>query len=324
MCIRDSPDPDGDFNPQDAIDTDGDGTADYLDTDDDGDGIDSFDEIPDLDLDGNPSDALDFDADGIADYLDTDDDNDGVPTLVEVTAEGVLFAKDTDGDTIPDYHDLDDDADGVPTAFEITSRGINFALDTDGDGIFDHVDTDDDGDGIITRLEDLNGNGDPRDDDTDLDGKPNYLESTLLDTDQDGVVDQLDTVDDDPYNDQDGDGFPNLDETIAGTDPLVFNSFPQGFDNPALRASIEIVNFFSPNGDGKNDTWQIKEIDRYIDNQVWIFSRTGTELFYAKPYNNDWDGELDGVELPAGSYYYRIDLDGNDSVDFEGWFFLTR
>ena len=71
--------------------------------------------------------------------------------------------------------------------------------------------------------------------------------------------------DDDPYNDQDGDGYPNLDETIAGTNPLDPNSFPQGFDNPALRASIDIVSFFSPNGDGTNDTWQVKEIDRYSE-----------------------------------------------------------
>ena len=41
----------------------------------------------------------------------------------------------------------------------------------------------------------------------------------LLDADSDGVVDQLDSVDYDPYNDQDGDGFPNQDD-FAGTNPL--------------------------------------------------------------------------------------------------------
>ena len=181
-----------------------------------------------------------------------------------------------------------------------------------------------DRDGLLTIDEDLNGNGDPRDDDEDFDGKPNYLESTYLDSDNDGVADQLDSEDDNPYNDQDGDGFPNLDEKIAGTDPLIPNSFPQGFSNPELRASIEIVNFFSPNGDGKNDTWQVREIERYLDNQVWIYSRTGREIFNAKFYNNNWDGSFDGKQLPAGSYYYRIDLDGNSTVDFEGWLYLTR
>jgi gliding motility-associated-like protein len=309
------PDPNGDFNPADAIDSDGDGTPDYLDSDDDGDGIDSFNERADQDLDGDPSDALDFDNDGTPDYLDTDDDNDGLSTKVE-------GLKDTDGDGTPDYHDTDDDNDGVPTLFELD--GFGNPLDTDGNGIIDAIDTDDDGDGLLTTDEDLNGNGDPRDDDTDSDGTPNYLESSLLDQDEDGVVDQFDTVDDDPYNDQDGDGYPNLDETIAGSDPLNPNSLPQAFENPALRASIDIVSFFSPNSDGINDTWQIKEIDRYPNSQVWIFTRTGYEVFNTQNYRNDWSGTKDGTPLPEGSYYYRIDLDGNSTVDFEGWLYLTR
>ncbi|MDA7797690.1 gliding motility-associated C-terminal domain-containing protein [Flavobacteriaceae bacterium] len=308
-------DPDGDFDPADAIDSDGDGTPDYLDSDDDGDGIDSFNERADQDLDGNPSDALDFDGDGTPDYLDTDDDNDGLLTI----NEGL---KDTDGDGTPDYHDTDDDNDGVPTLFELDASGN--PLDTDGDGIIDTIDTDDDGDGLLTTDEDLNGNGDPRDDDTDNDGIPNYLESSLLDQDEDGVVDEFDTVDDDPYNDQDGDGYPNLDETIAGSDPLDPNSLPQAFQNPALRASVDIVSFFSPNSDGINDTWQVKEIDRYPNNQVWIFTRTGYEVFNTQNYRNNWSGTKDGTPLPEGSYYYRIDLDGNGTIDFEGWLYLTR
>jgi gliding motility-associated-like protein len=308
-------DPDGDFDPADAIDSDGDGTPDYLDSDDDGDGIDSLNERADQDQDGDPSDALDFDGDGTPDYLDTDDDNDGLLTI----NEGL---KDTDGDGTPDYHDTDDDNDGVPTLFELDASGN--PLDTDGDGIIDSLDSDDDGDGLLTTDEDLNSNDDPRDDDTDNDGIPNYLESSLLDQDEDGVVDQFDTVDDDPYNDQDGDGYPNLDETIAGSDPLDPNSLPQAFQNPALRASIDIVSFFSPNSDGINDTWQVKEIDRYPNNQVWIFTRTGYEVFNAQNYRNDWSGTQNGNPLPEGSYYYRIDLDGNSTIDFEGWLYLTR
>jgi gliding motility-associated-like protein len=308
-------DPNGDGVPNDAIDSDGDGTPDYLDSDDDGDGIDSFNERADQDDDGDPSDALDFDNDGTPDYLDTDDDNDGLSTKVE-------GLKDTDGDGTPDYHDTDDDNDGVPTLFELDTSGN--PLDTDGNGIIDAIDTDDDGDGLLTTDEDLNGNGDPRDDDTDSDGIPNYLESSLLDQDEDGVVDQLDSVDDDPYNDQDGDGYPNLDETIAGSDPLDPNSLPQAFENPALKASVDIVSFFSPNSDGINDTWQVKEIDRYPNNQVWIFTRTGYEVFNTQNYRNNWSGTQNGTPLPEGSYYYRIDLDGNSTIDFEGWLYLTR
>ena len=316
-------DPDGDFDPKDALDSNSDGLKNYLDADDDGDLIPTIDEDSDPNGNGNPEDALDFDGDGLPDYLDPDDDGDGIPTISEVKP-GPTILIDTDRDGTPDYHDLDDDNDGVPSLLETNITATGFSLDTDGDGVYDHVDTDDDGDGLLTILEDLNGNGDPTDDDTDRDGIPNYLESRILDSDDDGVVDELDSDNLDPYNDQDGDYFPNLDEKIAGTNPLDPTSYPQDFSNPQLEATIDIVTFFSPNGDGKNDTWQVREIDRYLNNQVWIYTRTGQEIFSAKPYGNNWNGIFEGTDLPEGSYYYRIDLDGNSTIDFEGWLYLTR
>ncbi len=41
-------------------------------------------ENPDPNFDADPIDAQDTDADGIPDYIDTDDDNDGIPTLHEL------------------------------------------------------------------------------------------------------------------------------------------------------------------------------------------------------------------------------------------------
>ena len=49
--------------------------------------------------------------------------------------------------------------------------------DTDGDGVPNFTDTDDDGDGILTKDEDANGDGDPTNDDSDGDGIPNYLDA---------------------------------------------------------------------------------------------------------------------------------------------------
>ena len=89
FTLNEGPDPNGDFNPEDAIDSDGDGIPNYLDSDDDGDGLNSVDEFPDLDGDGNASDALDFDSDGIPDYLDIDDDGDGIPTRYEIFTNSI-------------------------------------------------------------------------------------------------------------------------------------------------------------------------------------------------------------------------------------------
>ena len=53
-------------------DTDNDRIQNYLDPDDDGDGVPTSEENPDPNGDGNPNDALDTDGDGIPDYLDPD------------------------------------------------------------------------------------------------------------------------------------------------------------------------------------------------------------------------------------------------------------
>lgn len=62
-------DGDGLFSNFETGDTDGNGVADYLDNDDDGDAILTIDENADPNTDGNPSDAMDSDADGTPDYL---------------------------------------------------------------------------------------------------------------------------------------------------------------------------------------------------------------------------------------------------------------
>jgi len=63
-------DGDGVFTQFEIGDTDGDATDDYLDPDDDDDAILTIDENADPNMDGDPADALDSDADGTPDYLD--------------------------------------------------------------------------------------------------------------------------------------------------------------------------------------------------------------------------------------------------------------
>jgi outer membrane protein OmpA-like peptidoglycan-associated protein len=63
--------------------------------------------------------------------------------------------------------------------------------------------------------------------DADNDGKSDVVESAKLDADNDGVVDELDADDNNPNNDSDNDGFSNIDEKNAGTNPLDVNEHPQ-------------------------------------------------------------------------------------------------
>ncbi|WP_304610916.1 PKD domain-containing protein [Mucilaginibacter sp. UR6-11] len=67
-----------------------------------------------------------------------------------------------------------------------------------------------------------------------------------------------------------------------------------------------IPNAFTPNGDGINDTWDIKYLNEYPNAVVEIFNRFGVKVFYANGYARAWDGRFNGGDLPVGTYYYII------------------
>jgi gliding motility-associated-like protein len=71
---------------------------------------------------------------------------------------------------------------------------------------------------------------------------------------------------------------------------------------------IKIPNGFSPNGDGKNDVWQIDFIDQFPDCEVEVYNRWGEQLFYSKGYAIPFNGQYKGKNLPVGTYYYVVKL----------------
>ncbi len=71
----------------------------------------------------------------------------------------------------------------------------------------------------------------------------------------------------------------------------------------SLRTLI-VYELISPDGDGKNDTFFIQNIEKYQDNEVHIFNTWNQSVFKKNNYTNDWSGE----ELPAGTYYYTIKI----------------
>ena len=73
---------------------------------------------------------------------------------------------------------------------------------------------------------------------------------------------------------------------------------------------LEIPTAFTPNGDGANDQWEIRNIDTYDSQQVEIFDRHGKRVFRSEGYRQAWDGTFNGRMLPAGTYYFVIQLNG--------------
>jgi large repetitive protein len=71
---------------------------------------------------------------------------------------------------------------------------------------------------------------------------------------------------------------------------------------------LQIPNVFTPNGDGINEKWQVKNLKDYADCKVEIFNRYGQLVYHSVGYINEWDGTLNGKPLPAATYYYVINL----------------
>ena len=199
----------------DALDTDGDGIADALDTDDDGDGVADGKDAFSLDA----TETLDTDTDGIGNNADNDDDGDSVLDTADAFPLDQTETLDTDADGIGNNADTDDDGDGVTDGKDAFSLiAIGERTDTDGDGRPNECDSGCLATGMTADADD---DGDNVEDSEDT--YPLVSLGGLLDTDQDGIPDDCDsdcieqgmTAD---YDD-DNDGISDL-EDIASKDPL--------------------------------------------------------------------------------------------------------
>ena len=104
-----------------------------------------------------------------------------------------------------------------------------------------------------------------------------------------------------------GDG---LNQNILYSSTDVITNLP--FTLAAVREEgpFTFFNAFSPDGDGKNDTWEVKNLDLYPNNELSVFNRWGDEVFKTKGYSSAkaWDGG----NLNPGTYYYvlKVSVDG--------------
>ncbi|HEX2138306.1 MAG TPA: hypothetical protein VHG33_01205, partial [Woeseiaceae bacterium] len=281
-------------------DTDDDGTPDYLDGDDDGDGRPTLEEDANEDGDGNPAtNATDLDGDSIPDYLDADDrggleadaDGDGLTNEEEADLGTDPTLADTDGDAVNDGSEasagtdpLDErsfaDADGdlVPDAVEAedgTDPGdANSFADGDSGGTANHVET------VIYAMFGLPGTriADAGDDRRDLDG--------------DGLPDRLEI----------GTG-SNADDADSPTPGGAEDADGNGITNA-------VEDYLATLGIDSADAVSDRDRDGYPDAAEVAL---GLNPLRASERDSDGDGVPDVVEAFAG-----IDVDGATDSDGDG------
>ncbi|MDF3076976.1 MAG: hypothetical protein K0S09_865 [Sphingobacteriaceae bacterium] len=108
----------------------------------------------------------------------------------------------------------------------------------------------------------------------------------------------------------------NYNQYLLGTYQVVGTITPNnGTINPSkisvattvtVRDNIVLTNTFSPNGDGKNDTWINEELARYQNTSVEVYDRDGRRLFQSTDPKIGWDGKNANGDVIAGSYFYII------------------
>lgn len=92
-----------------------------------------------------------------------------------------------------------------------------------------------------------------------------------------------------------------------------------------IEDDIEVYNSISPNGDGDNDIFRIRNIDFYPENTLSIYNRWGIEVYHVTSYgqnDNFFKGISDGrstvsrdVELPEGTYFYTLTYKNTKGIE---------
>jgi gliding motility-associated-like protein len=102
----------------------------------------------------------------------------------------------------------------------------------------------------------------------------------------------------------------NTGGSVSSTITIVISA-----DNPVE----EPQNILTPNGDGLNDKWVIKNIQLYPNNEVLIFDKAGRLIYRKQGYNNDWDGKLNGLPLKDDVYLYIIKFNSPGVMPKKGY-----
>ena len=241
-------------------------------------------------------------------FIDSDIDGDGIGNLTD---------PDIDGDGIPNTSDSDINGDGI----------IDNGPDTDNDGINDLNDPDADGDGVSNIQEAIDGTN-PLKSDTDGDGVIDSTEKTDATDALDAckfVLAHQTLAPSTAWNtaDCDGDGVPNAQEVIEGTNPLNARDYKDS-DGDGIPDYIEVQQGTNPNlardgrdtdGDGVPDYIELQEGTN--PNNASSFKDTDNDGLsnYEEGYNYRNPGASRDTDRDGTPDYLDLDSDGDSVLD---------
>jgi gliding motility-associated-like protein len=300
-----------------------------LNPDTDGDGVNDSQEITDNTSPTNPCSFILSSQTLVPTtaWNQQDCDTDGLTNEEEVITGTNPTNPDTDGDGVIDGTEITDATNPLEAcSFILTSQTVTPSL------AWNTLDCDEDG---LTNEEEITEGTNPTNADSDGDGVIDGTEITDLTDPLEAcsfILASQTVAPSIAWNslDCDEDGLTNEEEITGGSNPL--NGCDPNNTGPNCQDTVllQIPEIFTPNNDGINETFEIPGIEDYPNNSIQIFNRWGSTVLNAAPYENNWSGNstsnliLGEGELPTGTYYYILDLNGDGSTIYKGYVYLKR
>ena len=115
---------------------------------------------------------------------------------------------------------------------------------------------------------------------------------------------------------------PFFDDVLPGIH-TVYVRDKNGCGTTEIQVSvIGYPKFFTPNGDGYNDTWQVSGVSFQPKSKIYIYDKFGKLLAQLEAKGDGWYGLFNGNPLPSADYWYRVQLE--DGRVHTGHFSLIR
>lgn len=114
------------------------------------------------------------------------------------------------------------------------------------------------------------------------------------------------------------------DSKVIGLSGTIMAHRRHVYSNRLDSNRLDANNIISPNGDGRNDTWVIKNIDQYPNNAVKVMDKSGHVIYSKQGYTNDWGGTYNNGPLAQGTYYYVVDFGEGSDLVFKGFITIVR
>ncbi len=107
---------------------------------------------------------------------------------------------------------------------------------------------------------------------------------------------------------------PIFENVPPGENTLIINDTNGcGITEPIPFLVVGYPKFFTPNGDGIHDAWNVLGIETLTDPTVFIFDRYGKLLKQLDETTLGWDGTFNGRPMPSSDYWFRLEYERDES-----------